>query len=246
MLVLKSSLLNRFPKIIFGFSTKIGLKRQHPYFFNMSLSVQDFRENVLQNRKYFFKRLGLSDSTVATQKQVHGDHVTFIDEGINCGESDAMITDKPNLGLAISSADCPAIFLFDIKQKVIAAVHSGWRGTEKKILLKVLTKLVQDFNSKPNNIAAYIAPSISQKHYEVGEEVASLFDEKYSIKKNPKYHLALQKINHDLMLKFGLLKKNIQVSSLCSYEMNDLLHSYRRDGEISGRAFGVIAMKNKI
>ena len=246
MLVLKSSLLNRYSEIIFGFSTKIGLNRANPYFFNMSLSVLDSRENVLQNRRLFFTRLGLSDSSVATQKQVHGDHVTFIDEGINCGESDAMITDKPNLGLAISSADCPAIFLFDIEQKVIAAVHSGWRGTEKKILLKVLTKLVRDFNSKPNNIAAYIATSISQKHYEVGEEVASLFDEKYSIKKNPKYHLDLQKINQDLMLKFGLLKKNIQVSSLCSYEMTDLLHSYRRDGEISGRAFGVIAMKNKI
>ena len=76
----------------------------------MSLSVNDSKENVLQNRRYFFTRLGLSDLSVATQKQIHGDHVTFIDEGVNCGESDAMITDKANLGLAISSADCPAIF----------------------------------------------------------------------------------------------------------------------------------------
>lgn len=245
MLVLKSSLLNRYPEIIYGFSTKIGLKRCDPYYLNMSLSVQDSRENVLQNRRVFFSRLGLSESSVATQNQIHGDNITFIDEGVNCGESDAMITDKPNLGLAISSADCPAIFLFDIEKKVIAAVHSGWRGTEKKIILKILNKLVRDFNSKPNNIAAYISPSISQKHYEVGEEVASLFDEKYSIKKNPKYLLDLLRINRDLMLKFGLLKKNIQVSSLCSFEMKDLLHSYRRDGIISGRAFGVIAMKTK-
>ena len=245
MLVLKSSLLNHYPVISFGFSTKIGLKRRDPYFFNMSLSVQDSRKIVLQNRRYFFSRLGLSNSSVATQNQVHGDKITFIDEGTNCGESDAMITDTPNLGLAISSADCPAIFLFDIEKKVIAAVHSGWRGTDKKILLKVLTKLVQDFNSKPNNIVAYIAPSISQKHYEVGEVVASLFDEKYSIKKNPKYLLNLQSINRDIMLKFGLLKKNIQASSLCSHEKEDILNSYRREGIVSGRAFGVIAMKTK-
>ncbi len=245
MLVLKSSLLNRFPEIIFGFSTKIGLKRGGPYYFNMSLSVQDSKSNVLQNRGYFFTRIGLSDSSVATQKQVHGDNVTFIDEGRDCGESDAMITDKPNLGLAISSADCPAIFLFDVQNKVIAAVHSGWRGTEKKILLKVLTKLMQDFKSEPNNIFAYIAPSISANNYEVGEEVASLFDDRYSLKKNLKYLLDLQRINRDLMLNFGLLKKNIQISSLCSYEMKDLLHSYRRDGEISGRAFGVFAIKEK-
>jgi YfiH family protein len=245
MLILKSSLLNRFPQIIFGFSTKIGLKRDQPYYFNMSLSVQDSKENVFENRRYFFNRLGLSELSVAIQKQIHGDNITYVDNGGMCGEYDAMITDKPNLGLAISSADCPAIFLFDKKKKIIAAVHSGWRGTEKKILLKVLTMLVQDFNCEPNNIAAYIAPSINQKRYEVGEEVASLFDEKYSIKNNSKYLIDLQKINRDIMLKFGLLKNNIQVSSLCSYEMKDLLHSYRRDGAVSGRAFGVIALKNK-
>lgn len=243
MLVLKSSLLSRFPEIVFGFSTKIGLRRSKPYYFNMSLSVQDSQELVQQNRKYFFRRLGLSDSTIATQKQVHGDKVTFIDEGINCGESDAMITDKPNLGLAISSADCPAIFLYDIKKKVIAAVHSGWRGTARKILLKVLIKLKDDFNSEPGDLIAYVAPSISQKNYEVGEEVASIFDAKYSINKNSKYLLNLQEVNRDVMLNFGLIKKNIQVSSLCSYEMNNILHSFRRDGEKSGRAFGVIAKK---
>ncbi len=243
MLVLKSSLLNRFPQIVFGFSTKIGLKRGDPYYFNMSLSVEDSREKVFRNRRYFFKRLGLSESAVATQKQVHGDRVTFIEEDINCGESDAMITNKPNLGLAISSADCPAIFLFDIQNKIIAAVHSGWRGTEKKILLKVLSKLENDFNSKPSSLVAYIAPSINQKNYEVGEEVASLFAEQYSIKKNSKYLLNLQNMNKDIMLEFGLIRENIQISSLCSYEMKDLLHSYRRDGEVSGRAFGVIAMR---
>lgn len=243
MLVIKSGLLSSFPQVIFGFSTKIGLKRGNPYYFNMSLSVNDLKQKVFQNRSYFYKRLGLNDSSVATQKQVHGDRVTFIVEGSNCGESDAMITDKPNLGLAISSADCPAVFLFDVKNKVIAAVHTGWRGTEKKILLKVLNKLEQDFSTKPANIAAYIAPSITQKNYEVGEEVASLFEHKYSVKRNSKYLLDLQSINRDLMLSFGLLKRNIQVSSLCSYEMRDLLHSYRRDGEISGRAFGIIAIK---
>jgi len=245
MLVLKSSLLNRHHEIIFGFSTKIGLNRPSPYFFNMSLSVQDSRTNVLQNRRFFFKKLDLSETSTATQTQIHGDNVTFIDKGGNCGESDALVTDKPNIGLTISSADCPAIFLFDKQAKSIAAVHSGWRGTDKKIILKVLTKLEQNFNSRPDNIEAYIAPSISQKHYEVGEEVASLFEEKYSVKKNLKYLLDLKCINRDLMLKFGILKKNIQVSSLCTYEMKDLLHSYRRDGIDSGRAFGVIAMKSK-
>jgi copper oxidase (laccase) domain-containing protein len=73
--------LSSSPQIIFGFSTKVGLKRDHPYYFNMSLSVKDSKQNVLQNRQYFFSRLGLSELTVATQKQVHSDKVTFIDVG---------------------------------------------------------------------------------------------------------------------------------------------------------------------
>jgi YfiH family protein len=244
MLILRSGLFRQFQQIIFGFSTKIGLKRSHPYYFNMSLSVNDSKDKVLQNRKFFFKRLGLDEQTVTTQNQAHGDNVKFVDEGINCGECDAMITDKPHLGLAVSTADCPAIFLFEIERKIIAAVHSGWRGTEKKILLKVLTLLTEDYKSNPKKIVAYISPSISQKNYGVGEEVAALFEEKYSIKKKSKYLLDLKRMNRDILLNFGLSKHNIQVSSLCSFEMQDFLHSYRRDGELSGRAFGVIAMKN--
>lgn len=210
----------------------------------MSLSVGDVQRKVLENRESFFKRFELNLFSVATQKQVHGDTVTFIEEGINCGESDAMITDKSNLGLAISSADCPAIFLYDKKKSVVAAVHSGWRGTQNKILLKVLQKLENDFNSTPSDLVAYVAPSISQQNYEVGEEVASLFEEKYSTRHNSKYLLNLQAVNRDIMLQYGMKKNNIQVSNLCSYEMRDLLHSYRRDGERSGRAFGVIALKD--
>jgi YfiH family protein len=206
--------------------------------------VNDSRESVLKNRTYFYKKLGLNDESIVTQRQVHGQNIAFVKDCIDCGETDAIITDKFNLGLAVSSADCPAIFLYDPVKKVIAAVHSGWRGTEKKILLQTLTKLKQNFNSNPNNIVAYIAPSISQKNYEVGEEVAALFDDKYSIKKKSKYLLDLQSVNKDIMIKFGLIKKNIQVSSLCSFEMNNLLHSFRRDGSLSGRSFGIIAMRN--
>lgn len=242
MLILKSALLSRFSNIIFGFSTKIGLRRCHPYFFNMSLSVQDDEQKVMQNRKHFLMNLGLNLSSVAFQNQVHGDNVSYVNTGLSGSESDALITDKNNLGLAIITADCPAVFLFDVKSNVIAAIHSGWRGTQKKILSKVLLKLDKEFNCRPENLTAYIAPAISQKNYQVGDDVAALFADKYLIKKNSKYLLDLKTANEDLLLSCGVLKKNIQVSKLCSFEMKDLLHSYRRDGGLSGRAVGVISM----
>lgn len=243
MLILKSFLFEKFPEIIFGFSTKIGENKKPPYYFNLSLSVGDEEKIVNKNRENFFNKLGLKSENVAFQKQVHGNEISFVTKGGISGESDALITDKRNLGLAISTADCVPVFIFDKKNKIIAGVHSGWRGTEKKILVKVLNKFKNDFNSSSDNLIVYIGPSISQKNYEVGEEVAEKFDKKYLIPKSGKYLLNVAGINYDFLLDFGVPKENIQISSLCSFDAKNLLHSYRRDGIKSGRALGVIAMK---
>ena len=244
MLIVKSHIFSKYPEIIFGFSTKVGAGRKAPYFFNVSQSVGDNKKIVDENRDYYFNSIGLKFENVAFQKQVHGDTITYVTKGGVCGESDAMITDKKNLGLAISTADCAAIFIFDKKNKVIAGVHSGWRGSEKKILLKTLIKLNEMFDSNPDNLLAYVGPSITKMNYEVGKEVAVLFEKKYRIPFDEKYCLDVSQVNQDILLNFGLKKSNIQVSSLCTYEHKNLLHSYRRDGKRAGRALGVIAMKD--
>src|ERR1017187_2392036 len=141
MVVLKSRIFSEFPEITFGFSTKIGLKREAPYYFNMSLTGSDKKEIVIENRTAFFNYLGLNYDSVVLQKQIHSDIITYISREGAIGESDAFITGKFNIGLAISSADCTPVFIYDKKKKVIAGVHSGWRGTEKKILQKTLNKL---------------------------------------------------------------------------------------------------------
>ena len=93
-------------------------------------------------------------------------------------------------------------------------------------------------------MVSYIAPSISKNNYEVGKEVADKFDDKFVIKRENKYFLNLSGANYKMMIDEGVIKVNIQVSSLCSYEFENLLHSYRRDGLQSGRALAVIAMKD--
>ena len=212
--------------------------------FNMSFNVGDDRESVNKNRSAFFNELGLNNENVAFQKQVHGDGIKIISEGGNCGESDAMITSETGLGLGISSADCTAIFIYDTKNKIIAAVHSGWRGTSKKILEKTLSKLINEFKCNPENMICYLSPSISQINYEVGQEVAEYFDDKYLIPKNGKFLLDVASCNYDMLIKSGVKTNNIQKSKLCSYGYKTLLHSYRRDGEKSGRALGVISIRN--
>ncbi len=243
MVIIKSLILSRYEEIIFGFSTKICVERKPPFYFNVSTSVGDDEKIVRENRELFFQELGLKLENVAIQKQVHGDKINYVTKGGFCGESDALITDKRNLGLAISTADCTPIFIFDKKNKVVAAVHSGWRGTEKKILLRVLNKLKEDYNSSPQELIGYIGPSICQKNYEVGKEIAEKFEQKYLIPKGDKYLLDVSGINYDILLNFRIPKENIQLSSYCTFKMKYLLHSYRRDGLHSGRALGIIAMR---
>ncbi|GBD91711.1 laccase domain protein YfiH [bacterium BMS3Abin04] len=242
MIIIRSVLLDSFPELKFGMSTKVGLNRAAPFYFNMSKTVGDDENLVNENRKSFFDKFGLDLNTVALQKQIHSDIVTIVNDAEKQFESDALITDKPKLGLAISTADCVPVFLYDSKNKVIAGVHSGWRGTEMKIILKTISVLIKKFHSDPKNIYAYIGPSISQKNYEVGIEVAGLFDPKYVLQKEGKYFLDVALANYDMLTSSGILTKNIQRSELCSFD-SKILHSYRRDGKKSGRALGVIVMK---
>lgn len=243
MYVIKPYIFNRYPEIIFGFSTKIAPKVKLPFHFNLSYSVGDEKQVVDKNREEFFKVLGLNIDNVGYQRQVHSDVIQIIDCGGDNGESDALISSKKNLGLAISVADCTPIFIYDEVNKIISAVHSGWRGTEKKILLKTLKLLEQKYKSKPENLIVYIGPSISQNNYEVGIEVASKFEKSYIKPSGNKFLLDVSGINYKVLLEFGIPKNQIQKSELCTFEYKELLHSYRRDGNISGRAMGVIAIK---
>jgi YfiH family protein len=197
---------------------------------------------VENNRVIFFSRLGLSTNNVIIQKQIHSDIVNIVDRFLPGLEGDALITKTKNLGLAISTADCTNIYLYDSKNKIISAVHSGWEGTEKRILEKTLQKLKEKFNSNPHNIYVYFGPSISQENYEVGNEFENKFDSKYLKSNGNKFLLDLKSANKDMLINFGIPGNQIEVSEICSYgDLN--FHSYRRDKQNSGRALGVIAMK---
>jgi len=245
MLIINPFIFQPYPEIVCGFSTKVGSGRNAPYFFNLSYSVGDEKEIVDNNRREFFIELGLNENMVSYQKQVHEDSIKEVNFYGNCGESDALITTKKNLGLAISSADCPAIFIYDPVLKVIAAIHSGWRGTEKKIVKKTIQKLKDDFDSNPSDMICYIGPSISQKNYEVSEEVASRFDNEFVKKDKNEFYIDLAGANFQMLIEAGVDLNNIQASELCTFEYKELLHSYRRDGPKSGRALGIIVMNEK-
>lgn len=244
MQVIKSEILGKFPEIIFGFSTKIGLNREAPFYFNTSKSVPDDLEIVEQNRIAFCSEIGITNQKVCFQKQIHSDIVTKVDENYKMLESDALYTKEAGYALAISSADCVPIFLYDPIAKIIAGVHSGWKGTAQNILTKTIEKIIEE-GAKPGNLLAYIGPCISGDNYQVGEEVANQFNSKYIRKLKNKMFLDLKAANLDFLINAGLHQTNIEMSDLCSFQEEKLLHSYRRDGKVSGRAIGVICIRGE-
>jgi len=165
-------------------------------------------------------------------KQIHSDIVNILDNNyINNTIGDALITNLSNKPIIIKVADCVPILLYDKENKVIALVHSGWKGTLENITSKVVLTMMDKFNSKPSNIYSYIYPSIRQCHFEVKQDVYSKFKEKikdidkYTIRKDIKYYINLQDIIKDNLKELGI--NNIIDTDVCTYCNNNIYHSYR-------------------
>lgn len=199
----------------------------------------------MRNREIFFNEIGIKKEETTFQKQIHSSIINYSDSPGHFETGDAMFTDTKNNFLVVSVADCIPIFLYEPIKKVVAGVHSGWKGTYKKILTNTIEEMKKIFSIDPSELTAYIGPGISQDNYEVGEDVAKFFEEDVKYAKNGKFFLDLKKDNYKQLLNSGVKKENIEISGLCTFNEKNLLHSYRRDGNKSGRMFGVIGMRNK-
>ncbi len=233
-----------FPEIIAAQSTKLGGVSPEPYGMNLSSHVGDEQANVDENRRLLFESLGIPNGVRQVyQNQVHSANVRYVrgDEGI-LKENDALVTKEANVLLGVTVADCTPILLYDPNTKLIAAVHAGWRGTEQMIALAAVRKMIE-LGAEPKNIYAFIGASASRDKYEVGLEVATLFEEKHLVAlEGQKYLLDVKGANLDQLLYVGIPREQIEVSPLCSIS-DERLHSYRRDGKKSGRMLALIMRK---
>ena len=241
--VIKSKLLSAFPEIVFGMSTKLGGYDNPPYYNNLSYYVGDFRDIVQSNRDEFFDKLGIKSQRLAIPQQIQGDNIEVIDEPGTYSDVDALITEENDIYLVVSTADCLPVAVYDKSKKVIANIHSGWRGTEKKIVTKAVKKMMTKFGSKPENMVVFIGPGINRHNFEVGPEVAELFDKKYIEESDGKFYVDLLANVKNQLKELGINDDNIECCDLCTYDEEEYLHSHRRDKTKSGRMFSVIGMK---
>ncbi len=118
--------------------------------------------------------LGLRLEDLALPRQVHSANVCWMKEAGRPEATDAVITDRPGLCVCVKTADCIPVLLYDTRQRIVAAVHAGWRGTVSHIVQKTIREMKP---VSPTDLHAIIGPGISLEWFEVGDEVYEAFKE---------------------------------------------------------------------
>lgn len=213
-----------------------------------------------QSCEKILNAIQLKNVPVVRPYQTHTDVIEKIDRVKTVGELtnvDGVVTNKNQIALLTTSADCISMLLYDPVKKVIASVHSGWRGTLKAIILKAIKKMQNEYQSNPKDIICCICPSIRQCCFEVDEDVKNLFYEKYKYLSNineiiktgeikegkQKYCIDTVKINIQLLKNIGLKPENIIDSEICTMCNSNEFHSYRAEGKSFGVNAAIISLQ---
>ncbi|MBF0486225.1 MAG: polyphenol oxidase family protein, partial [Candidatus Omnitrophica bacterium] len=150
-------------------------------------------------------------------------------------------TDAVGLPIAVRTADCCPILLYDPIKKVVAAVHAGWKSAHLNILLKTVEFMKNQWGSEPSAVRAALGPCIRQGHYRVGEEFKEYFP--HDVKESVSglcFDLAGTNIRQ--LLQAGVLRSNILDSGFCTFKDAERFFSYRREKESAGRMANLIMM----
>ena len=217
--------------------------------FTLSFSSSPNKDEIRENRHRLATAMGINEHDLRFPSQVHKTrivHVTRQTPKEELMETDALITHQKGICISVMSADCVPILLFDKQNSVVAAVHSGWRGTVAKILELTLKEMTTVYNTKGEHVIAAIGPSVSQDSYEVGAEVieavVNVFGTKNDLMQpqpNQKAKLDLWKANKLQLLDFGVDPKRIEISDLCTVKNNTSFFSARK-GDVGRFAAGIM------
>ena len=223
-------------------------------------------EKVINNYKDLCDNIGLDYRNLVKGIQRHTNNVTSVYDKINKNEPDfnmkeyenidGLITNKKNIVLSTTSADCISLLFFDPVKKVIANTHSGWKGTLQRISIKTIEKMVKEFSCKKEDIIVCICPSIRKCHFEVEETVKDMFLKEFqeleeeNLKEiieekviGKKWNIDTVLINKIILKNIGIKEENIIDSKICTMCNPEILHSYRAEKENYGLNTALIGLK---
>ena len=228
-------------------STRHGGVSPAPYAsLNLGFHTPDDPAHVTENRRRFLAALGAAPQQLAESYQVHGREVLRVEKPGRYEGYDALITDRPGILLAVKTADCTPVLIFDPVRRAVAAVHAGWRGTTAEIVRHTLEKMRAHFGTDPADCLAYVGACIDECSYEVDADVAGHFDPAFKRwdAKRGKFFLDLKAANRTQLLAGGLPESSVEVSPRSTVLNNEDYFSHRHDKGKTGRQMAVIGLRD--
>ncbi len=229
---------------------------------NLSFNLSDSHENVLNNFKIIADSIGIPVENMVYSKQTHTTNVLKIDDhhkgmGIikdrDYDNIDGLITNVPGICLVTSFADCIPVIIIDPVKKVIASLHSGWRGTVGNISKNAIDIMQADYGCKSEHLLGFIGPGICSNCYEISLDVADKFTNAYSDRQIPlilkpgkssdKFYLDLLMANRVNLINCGIKPSNIYTADVCTCCNPKLLPSHRATGGKRGLMCNFIYIK---
>jgi YfiH family protein len=248
------------PRLLHFISTRKGGVSVPPFNeLNLAFHVGDNPADVSENRERFFDGIGIPLESVVACQQTHSRHVAVVTDSVRgqgafshataLKDTDALITNTPNVCIVVMVADCVPILLYDTNCDVIGIVHAGWRGTVSRVTANAVNEMVCIFGSRPQDIIAGIGPSIGPERYEVSQDVVSMVGASFSdidlIREDQagRVFFDLWSANRYQLLMAGVPSENIEISGICTYTNGDSFFSYRREKQTGRFMAGAMLVK---
>jgi len=236
-----------------GFSVREGGVSEGAFrSLNLAFAGGDDAERVRENHRRLAEAGGFGLPELHTVSQVHGDVVLKVDaapasEALRPrGEADALVTSRPGAALGVRTADCVPILIADERGQRVAAVHSGWRGTDLRISARAVEALVRD-GARAGGLVAAIGPAIQRCCYEVSDELALRFRKAFgpgvAVLKGGRWHLDLGYAVRHTLAEAGIPLEQIEVLPQCTACDAQRFFSHRRDKGVTGRHLSFIVSR---
>lgn len=169
-----------------GFTTRLGgVSTGVLESLNLGIHRGDAPGNVEENYRIIASAIGFDPQKLVLTHQIHTDIIRVVTEKdvmplfSDWPDCDGLITQTPGLALAVFTADCTPVLLWDSRTGAVGAAHAGWRGTAQDIAGKTVKAMVNAFGCDPKDIHAAIGPNIGYCCFETGPEVPQAMVETY-------------------------------------------------------------------
>ena len=219
---------------------------------NVGGTVGDDPEAVSENIRRIFAALDVDHQAACTVWQVHSADVVVAHSPVAgrrwLARADGMVTNRPDVPLAMRFADCVPILFHDPVHRAIGIAHAGWRGTVRDVVGATIRAMQRAFDSRPEEIQAAIGPSIGPAHFQVGPEVVAAVHECYGnsnalvrYAEDGSAYVDLWETNRLALMRAGV--REIEVAAISTVDHTADFFSHRGEKGKTGRFSAVIALR---